>query len=711
MGFTRRTDVAALLYRNLKVLAALIVLLVAALLFVAVREHRSEWRAIQDEYNRQARATGKAAAPVALRQIWRPELDLVDRCVSCHLGMGAAPAIVPAAEGGAGDAALFGKHPPVTHDVRAMGCTVCHRGQGAATTSVAAHGRVRFWDDPMLAAPQVGASCGFCHGDDVRISDGERSAARLPIDGSAWLDGKRAFTALGCRGCHRLGGIGGNVGPELDNAGAKSPAAMDFRLVTGAPTREAWHREHLLDPAKVSPGSQMPKFARPAAELDALVTYILSLRAEAVPVQLKPRPRLVGAESFLAEGRPLGAGLYGALCVQCHAENGTGKVIEALATVVPAIGNRDYLAVASTRYVSASIGAGRGGRAMPSWTRDAGGLETDEIDALVTYLESLRPEPATFAAVEALEPQATAAAGWVVLARDCAGCHGPEAAGTDLAPSLVAPELAAFASDRQLYEVIVRGVGDTAMPAFAHLPATSIASVLMALRAGPLGGSVVRGWDRARAVREVEASLGVAELAAYRAAGNAEKGAVKFKALCAGCHGPDGLGGTGPSLTSPGFLAAASDGFIAATILAGRSLRPMRPFGGAAGIAPLSRAEVADVIAYLRAARPEDPKAPMPRRVFGNGARGAEFYVKRCAECHGATGQGGVGPAFDSPDFQRVVADGFIQALIVRGNAGTPMRGWGRGGSAFAWLTPGEINDLVTHIRRYRAPEGAEPAP
>jgi hypothetical protein len=63
-----------------------------------------------------------------LQQIWVKELDRVDRCTTCHLGIewkGLENAPNP-----------FRSHPAEilkSHPLNQFGCTVCHGGQGFAT--------------------------------------------------------------------------------------------------------------------------------------------------------------------------------------------------------------------------------------------------------------------------------------------------------------------------------------------------------------------------------------------------------------------------------------------------------------------------------------------------------------------------------------------------------------------------------------------------
>lgn len=63
-----------------------------------------------------------------------------------------------------------------------------------------------------------------------------------------------------CLACHAVGGKGGAIGPALDGT---------------SKTRDAkWLREWLLDPAKIKPGTTMPKLPLSENDLNALVEYL-----------------------------------------------------------------------------------------------------------------------------------------------------------------------------------------------------------------------------------------------------------------------------------------------------------------------------------------------------------------------------------------------------------------------------------------------------
>jgi cytochrome c553 len=78
---------------------------------------------------------------------------------------------------------------------------------------------------------------------------------------------------------------------------------------------------------------------------------------------------------------------------------------------------------------------------------------------------------------------------------------------------------------------------------------------------------------------------------------------------CSGCHGLNGkaelvepgLSAWAPALNNEGFLSAATDGFIQATVIRGRMGTAMQAFGqGSQGLVDLSKEDIDDMVAYIR---------------------------------------------------------------------------------------------------------------
>ena len=108
-----------------------------------------------------------------IKQIHVKDIDLVDRCESCHLGINQ-PIDISASEI---REKAFVSHPNrpllAIHDVEKFGCSLCHGGNGVAVTSVAkAHGQYKHWLWPMHDKENVDAGCVSCHTKDLVVEHG-----------------------------------------------------------------------------------------------------------------------------------------------------------------------------------------------------------------------------------------------------------------------------------------------------------------------------------------------------------------------------------------------------------------------------------------------------------------------------------------------------------------------------------------------------------
>jgi hypothetical protein len=192
-----------------RLLAALSLVFVAVLASAPVRPYFAEWRSVQKDYNELAAASGASPTAIAVKQIWKPDLGVTDRCTTCHLGMAGTATPISGH-------ALFGAHPAIPHDPREFGCTVCHGGQGRATTKESAHGFVSHWDEQILDKQNLVAGCGTCH-------DQFPTAPRQLL-----ADGARRVEQFDCLSCHRVDGRGRGTGPELTYVGLKGFASDWF---------------------------------------------------------------------------------------------------------------------------------------------------------------------------------------------------------------------------------------------------------------------------------------------------------------------------------------------------------------------------------------------------------------------------------------------------------------------------------------------------
>jgi mono/diheme cytochrome c family protein len=285
---------------------------------------------------------------------------------------------------------------------------------------------------------------------------------RTRVEAPALVEAKALFNSLGCLGCHKVNGVGGDDGPDLSRAGERDPGRTSFRGVRGEKSIANWLAEHFRDPSKVVPGSPMPALRLSGKQIDQLVLYTLSLRRADAPEAFWPRDRVralrLGQRDFETDG----ATLYGMFCTACHGPRGEGIRYPGRAPS-PAVGNPDFLAVASDEFLAAAIGRGRPSRKMPAWD---GNLRPGEIREVIAHLRILGggvkaepdPRPRRWAAGDAAQGKA-------IYLQNCAGCHGPEGKGGEGA-ALSDKAFLSAASDAYLAETIRRGRRGTPMGGF-----------------------------------------------------------------------------------------------------------------------------------------------------------------------------------------------------------------------------------------------------
>jgi len=281
------------------------------------------------------------------------------------------------------------------------------------------------------------------------------------------IESKALFHSLGCRGCHKLAGVGGDDGPDLTKEGLIDPGRRSFAHVPGKRTIANWMAAHFRAPSVVVPGSAMPEFGLGEQRIDGLVFYMLSLRHNDLPEKFLPNDRALadrfGRREFAADG----ATLYGSFCAACHGPGGEGMRYPGM-TAFPAIGNPDFLAVASDDFLRATVTHGRAGRRMPAWGETSGGLHADEIETVVAYLRTLAGNTAFEG--DDKPPRwvvADAKRGGDLYASHCASCHGNVGEGKE-GLALANASLLANATDSYLVRTIGRGRRGTAMLGFTH---------------------------------------------------------------------------------------------------------------------------------------------------------------------------------------------------------------------------------------------------
>jgi mono/diheme cytochrome c family protein len=406
-------------------------LLLGLLLAAVVKDQNREWKKYQREFFRMEKdrledEISQAKTPeekdvfikelnlfrgqsVKIRQLMAPALDRYDRCISCHLGYD--PVLSPETE------TVYKDHPYAAkphavhkaHPVERFACSVCHEGQGLATTVDAGHGRVKHWEKPLRTGGYIQASCTKCHSD---LYD----ESRMPQT-AAWRRGEVLFKERGCIGCHQIHGQGGPISVDLAEETADKPLSrIDFShtgLAEKDRTLANWIRLHFVkDPWELVPGdptgqfneepiapSGMPFFNLSPDDADAVTTYVLSLSRDKIPMEYTvplaaPRP-----EPVLRTAVERGQAVYKKFgCGGCHAPDGSGGIRNFNYVNVTEPDLRKTMATYTRKELVEKIEMGvspvdkadpKGPTPplyMPPWK---GKIQGQEMEDLVTYLFSI----------------------------------------------------------------------------------------------------------------------------------------------------------------------------------------------------------------------------------------------------------------------------------------------------------------------------------
>ncbi len=195
---------------------------------------------------------------IGIKQIHLLDIDLVDRCESCHLGIrepveiGRTDLIYP----------VFQSHPRpdllAIHDPEAFGCSSCHNGNGRATRSVTkGHGRHKYWLWPLYYKENIEAGCHQCHAKEIVTPGGE-----------TLNQGRELYMNKGCWGCHRFEGFDA----EAEELTAVRQALRNLSATHGANAKEMRESVELGDTS--ADGAVSQRFYARAEELRLTNTRI-----------------------------------------------------------------------------------------------------------------------------------------------------------------------------------------------------------------------------------------------------------------------------------------------------------------------------------------------------------------------------------------------------------------------------------------------------
>jgi mono/diheme cytochrome c family protein len=269
------------------------------------KDFRAEWKHYKRSFVKFAQGrpdTKKLLADYnpSIDQVWLPAMNVTDRCTTCHQGItqpSLADTSVPQP---------FQAHPPIPHNVRDWGCTVCHRGQGPATEVAEAHETTLAWEQPILPAHFLQASCGSCHQADIKETP-------------QLTRGRELLVRLNCQGCHKLNNLDQPMlGPDLSSVGTKVKREWIYKWLKEPRTEVDKDGNVTVNGYEGGDESRMPKFRLKDEEIRALSAFLSVQKAR--PIQAyKINPAVVAAWSkkpdLISEGE---VRFRQMMCTTCH---------------------------------------------------------------------------------------------------------------------------------------------------------------------------------------------------------------------------------------------------------------------------------------------------------------------------------------------------------------------------------------------------------
>ncbi len=403
-------------YLWLSVISGIVLIIYSGLSFY--QEVTPEWEYYQDEYrdilvrNATDDVTKEKAKSMKLgmRQIYLGTLGRTDRCINCHIGIDN-PLMADAEVPLKAHSGNFLKQ----HSVNQYGCTICHKGQGFATNKKEAHGTGRdtHWDYPVLPFEYIESTCASCHDFNMLENNGFHKVAR----------GEKLFRETGCKGCHKLDGVGGVLGKSLDSVGSQPIAYFPMIHVEGAKTVYSWMKEHFDDPRNVVLDSEMLSNLSDE-ESNLLTTYILSLQSDEVHKSY----RRIDTSSRSEISEDEGEALYKMYCIACHTTGKDSVYDEVFKKTIPAIMNPSFLKAADDKLLKTVISEGRADTQMTAWKTDAAGLAEQEVDKIIEYITKDRPTIKSDP-FDVAEFDGDIQYGEDLYKVRCMGCHGEKGQG------------------------------------------------------------------------------------------------------------------------------------------------------------------------------------------------------------------------------------------------------------------------------------------
>ncbi len=282
----------------------------------------------------------------------------------------------------------------------------------------------------------------------MRHSEATEEIKKMDLEKKFELVGKEMITHQGCFGCHSIRGFedAKPIGTELTKEGQKEVDKLDFGFIPIEKTRQAWFFQKLKAPRIFDKGKikayheklRMPQFGFTDDEANALTTFILSLREEDIPLEMKRQLNL--NEQEIEAGRFLVAKFN---CQGCHTVDGTEGRARALfedkGNAPPVIDGEG--AKVQEAWLYHFLKDPTPIRPWLKYRMPTFGFSEKDTNKIVRYFHNLANQPVSFASTEVHPTEENIQIGRnLFIQLKCIQCHQPgESKG--MTASFLAPDL------------------------------------------------------------------------------------------------------------------------------------------------------------------------------------------------------------------------------------------------------------------------------
>lgn len=368
--------------------------------------------------------------------------------------------------------------------------------------------------------------------------------------------------------------------------------------------------------------------------LFGLVITLLVVAGVTIYALSEPQRLAQAQEDFIAYRVERGTEIFNEQCAACHGVQGEGGV-------GPALNDRDLLKSTHDDVFFSIIRSGVPGTQMPAWSVDFGGPLTDEdVRDVVAFMRAWEP---TAPVIEEIILEPDPSRGALLFSSTCEICHGVEGSGTDIAPAINDPDRLALLDDEWYRGVIQNGRPAKGMPTWGTVLSPFQIEDLVAL---------IGAW---REGAEVQPDFSVTDL----------------------------LDSAIFSLEQDDAASAALQVDRAMSVAQGAGLELLRN-----AASQLENGDNEGALATLRTIRDQWP--------IGDATVGAAVYSTYCLPCHGAQGEGGVGPALQPNQFISTLNNPELEEFLRIGRPGTAMAGFADR------LSQTEFADLIAFLRLWQ---------